>query len=310
MEELIDLRDEIECTQYSGGRPSVAMNNNGVVVQIYENHSSLFWCVGKLGRLNIIEWGSSCKFDSGINPHVAINSYGYVVEVHQSQKHSTLWYHVGKVNADSKSIDWGSSQQYDDGITPSVAINDYGKVVEVHETDSKFSTSLFYRVGDFNTGTKKIHFSESGSREYTIGKNPSVTLNKSGQVIEVHVSQGMKDTLWYKVGTISGDRIGFGGSIRYDEGASPSIALTDEGKVIEAHKSESHETLFFHHGMLTGSTLYLGVESHRYGRGKNPSVAAASLNGSTKFTRDQTIFITTVFNCLQRMSKVSILMYV
>ena len=41
-----------------------------------------------------------------------------LIEVHQSHRNTDLWYHVGIVDHESRSIDWGDSHRYDKGRIP------------------------------------------------------------------------------------------------------------------------------------------------------------------------------------------------
>lgn len=80
-----------------------------------------------------VDWGNS--IDTGRNPSVAVNNNGVAVEIHE-RHNLELWYRVGMVDTDSKTINWGSSHKYDSGVQPHVAIDDHLNVVENHESQN------------------------------------------------------------------------------------------------------------------------------------------------------------------------------
>ena len=109
-----------------------------------------------------------------------------------------------------------------------------------------------------------------------------MALNDKRQVLEVHVSEGLSNSMWYHTGLLAEGEIAFWNnrkSIRYDEGAHPSITLTNEEQVIEVHQSKSNDTLWFHQGQLNGKTLLLD-QSIQYSYGATPSVAAVLIGSS------------------------------
>ncbi|WP_020406289.1 hypothetical protein [Hahella ganghwensis] len=175
--------------KYDTGKfPRVAMNSAGTVVEVHESDgisSNMWYHVGRVNAGNkTIEWGSSHNYDTGQTPSVAINSHGVVVEVHQSEGLSTdLWYHVGRVNADSKTIEWGESQKYDSGSHPSIVLTDDYWVIEVHQSQT-FNT-LWKRIGRVNLGNNTIEW-RGGSEKYgDQGSIPSIAYNGT-QLVETH----------------------------------------------------------------------------------------------------------------------------
>lgn len=238
---------------YSNGyNPSIALNNNNVVVEVHETSNvftnSLYYKVGQVNG-STVDWGGDNKYDSGSQPQVAINDNGDVVEVHKSQGFDTLWYRVGKING--KSISWGSSHKYDDGVTPSVSINNNGDVVEVHK--SQAYDKLWYRVGKISGTT----ISWSGSIEYQDGVNPSVAITDDGRVVEVHESQGLTD-LWQMSGAISENKVVWGSSFNYDSGSKPRIGMSSDGELaIQVHEG-SLFGLWFSTSKLMDTANFMG----------------------------------------------------
>jgi hypothetical protein len=235
-----------------GVQPSVAINNNGLVVEVHksENFHTLYYRVGRVKSDGTIwvkdDQSKSVKYDDGVQPSVAINNNGLVVEVHKSESHDTLWYRVGKVNGDK--IDWENNKksiEYDAGVQPSVAITDDGLVVEVHKSQS-YGT-LWYRVGRVKSdGTIWVKDDQSKSVKYDAGVQPSVAITNDGLVVEVHKSQS-HDTLWYRgTGQVNGMTInGWDdkkNSQNYSDGTTPRVACNGQ-LAVETHSGADNQLL-------------------------------------------------------------------
>ena len=174
-----------------GVQPSVAINNNGLVVEVHksESHDTLWYRVGKVNG-DKIDWENnkkSIEYDAGVQPSVAITDDGLVVEVHKSQSYGTLWYRVGRVKSDGTiwvKDDQSKSVKYDAGVQPSVAITNDGLVVEVHKSQSH--DTLWYRgTGQVNGMTINGWDDKKNSQNYSDGTTPRVACN--GQLaVETH----------------------------------------------------------------------------------------------------------------------------
>ncbi len=67
------------------------------------------------------------------------------------------------------------------------------------------------------------------------GGNPSVAVNASGRIVEVHDNGG--GDLWYWAGQIEGDgRVRWYHHARYDSGDDPAVALNADGVLVEVHE--------------------------------------------------------------------------
>lgn len=207
-----------------GQTPIVAMNGD-LVVEIHQSHAgtNLWYHVGILNKATrTISWGESHKFDQGRIPSVgfAEAETDVIVEVHQSHTGTNLWYHVGTVNRDTKTIDWGDSHRYDQGALPMCDFNGQ-VVVEVHQGHDDLQ--LWYRIGKVNERTKTIAW--ENAINYDRGKIPTVAIN-GNVVIEMHQSHEGTN-LWYKVGTLDPNAmaISWGQSHKFDQGRIPSIGF-------------------------------------------------------------------------------------
>src|SRR4030042_5853097 len=84
----------------TGLNPSVAINDNNIVVEVHESNiddEDLYYRVGLLDNVtNTVKWGTSIKYDTGDRPSVTINNDNMVVEMHQAHESNDLWYNVGR----------------------------------------------------------------------------------------------------------------------------------------------------------------------------------------------------------------------
>jgi hypothetical protein len=134
----------------SGYHSSIAMNDNGVILEVHESGSGgggLYYRVGHLehptGGDPSIAWdsgGYGIKYDDGINPHIALNNHDEAVEVHQVTSEHYMHYRRGPVNGGR--IHFGGSPRYDSNSSEaSVALLDSGHVVEVHRQDDSVASA-------------------------------------------------------------------------------------------------------------------------------------------------------------------------
>jgi hypothetical protein len=115
----------------TGIRPSVALNDEGVVVEVHEaQYYDDLWY--KLGRVqgNEVIWDGGTKIGRGVSPGVAMNNAGVVVEVHASSR-TAIAYRVGHIVGTK--IVWGANLRITGGRDPSVALTDDGTVIITYE---------------------------------------------------------------------------------------------------------------------------------------------------------------------------------
>mgnify|MGYP002783527071 FL=1 len=292
--------------------PAIAVNNKGIVTQIFldksgngDNKDALFVRVGTHTPEGVI-WamrdkvsdkkagGSKSTQSDERNTSIAINNNNYIVVVFTSAEEGDepdnwkLYYRLGRV--ESYSIDWLSDvMEYENGTNPSIALADDNTFVGVHQA-GRYDTSNFryYRTGTINgrelalSPSKRFKNKDGGDE---LGKYPAVavtTLN-SGQniALEVHTSEALSSQLWYRLGIIQGDDIKWGISIsQSDKGISSSVAISEDGHVVEIHKSNEFNGLWYKVAKLNtqdGSIKldWITTKAHKFGNGIQPSVALA-----------------------------------
>ena len=154
----IDWVTEVPYFYGKGLELSVAMNNDGTVIEVHRFPKSAYSLRCTVGRLEVdnqgnilgtIDWSNPETFSHGFYPFVSLSNDGKVVEVHQSVFLRRQAYRTGITNREAKTLHWSNSQHhYGLGWAPVVALNDHNKVIECHETNSAYKgNSLWYKIG-------------------------------------------------------------------------------------------------------------------------------------------------------------------
>ena len=107
---------------------------------------------------------------------------------------------------------------------------------------------------------------------YDKGDKPSVAINSSKLIVEVHESEG-SSSLWWRTAVVDGISIEWKkhGTIVDDHGHAPSVALTDSGVVVEVHDS-GHGTVWYWTGQCRDHSIEWKKHA-RYDDGAEPAVA-------------------------------------
>jgi hypothetical protein len=249
---------------------SIARNSNYIVeFHKSENTNKMWYHVGRLIAQwpsgYVVSWGKSHEMDIKVEwPSVTVTKEGYVIVVNSpyGQVVNQIMYWVGKINiggSEDQDIQWYVKQQdFGYGFHPSVAVNSSGQIALVYECRNGCIPELDYRLGHlenpaagkfnivWDTGKDAIH--------YDRGINPHISINDSGQVIEVHQVAAKEYLLHYRRGTLSSTSINFQPSVRYDnEGKQPAVTLTNSGKVIELHTHQYNTAVFSRTGNLNAN---------------------------------------------------------
>jgi hypothetical protein len=209
-----------------GAVPSVAVNDNGWVVEVHQSQSSqtLWYWTGRLAADGTVAWIAHAKYDNGITPAVAVDTDGVVVEVHQSQHNAGLWYRVGQIEPDGQ-ISFGSSQSFASGDEPSVAFDGSGssQVSEIHVSGG--TNQLM--TGTVDAAARTISW--TGPEPTTEPRYPTSTASSSQGSVSVTTgidSAGVSDTLLYSTGSVSQARITYRQVlfVEYQKGDSSRLA--------------------------------------------------------------------------------------
>ncbi len=266
--------------EFDGGAdPGVAINTNGVVVEVHKNEggTSLYARTGKINKAQILwnDMGSGRKsYTGGRQPAVALNSRGDVVEVHKREVGDKIFSMYGTLSGTG--ISWGTSKDYDsDGHDPSVAVNYNRQVVTFYVQDND---DLKYRRGSLDTADKEVDW--RGEQDFgTNGQFPKVAMNDNGWVVVTY--QKVIDGRWkavYRVGQLSTnlDLISWGTEYQFPDldATRPCVALTNEGYVVAIYNQGSTINLIQVTGHLADKTIRVETRAY-FDDGKHSSVAAA-----------------------------------
>lgn len=273
----------------NGEDPGIAINNEGVVVEVDESPSAtdLWYRVG-IVRGGLIEWGKSRIFQSGVKPTVAINDQGTVVAAYTNSTQTKIYYKLGIVDQENRSIAFGAERDVELGKKPSIAINNNNKVMVVY---SEFTASgsgsckhlsenlceIWSRVGDIDVANKKIHWGSEISRGH--GLLPAVDINDAGDLILVYEGYST-DKMYYRSGVISGRGWTQHKSGNYGRGEAPDVAINNNKRVFVVHEHEDAVLLYSAIGYLKNGTLDLHDHFPYEARGEVPVV---SLNDNNEF---------------------------
>jgi len=293
--------------------PKTAADFNGdVVVMGLDQGTSLgpmdYW-VGRnpLSETSLDGTSSGTQITSGgFAPSVGMLWYtnngtgGAVVETHQGGQDSgtALWSEFASYFSLGTSLKFADAQKYDEGYYPSVAVdpNYYEtstpesdipqavvtSVVEVHQ-EGPGNSELWYHVGTLAIWWEAEPSSLTWGKAYPIdfptsGSFPSVTVC-NGTAIEVH--EGASGTLWYSMGTVSGDQISWGLNRQYDVGYNPSI-VGDCNYLVEVHQADSPAagvaTNLWYHSIPFPTGYFSFGTATKYDVGCSPSIAFAYSN--------------------------------
>jgi hypothetical protein len=152
----------------TASNPSVAVNADGVAVEVHKAGSGLKYRVQTLSG-QTLDWpdASVDLVGNGGSPSVAINDSGRVVVVYQDG--SSLRFITGSYTAATATIQWNSATPYDTGSAPSVALTNDRWVYEVHAD----SGALFQRVGRLSEDGKTIDWMAWLTNPASDDRNPS-----------------------------------------------------------------------------------------------------------------------------------------
>jgi hypothetical protein len=278
----------------TGEDPGVAINNQGVVVEVDEspNAYDLWYRVGII-RGGLIEWGSSHKFfdsdalEGRVKPSVAISDNSVAVVTYSNAAGVKVYYKVGVIDKDNRTISFGSERDVETGKRPTIAVNNHNKAMVVYSDYTASSSGIceisedlcqiWGRVGDIDVANKKINWGSEIHRGH--GLEPAVDINDAGKLVIVYEGY-TTDTLYYRSGQIEGRSWTQLTSGSYGQGEAPDIALNNDGRVVVVHEHATDISLYSAIGRLRNGTLDLRPALAYDNRGQVPTVG---LNDNNQF---------------------------
>jgi len=236
--------------------PKVASDGSQSLVVIGQNGTGLVPLEYQTGvypnYATSINWNATDNsYTAGEAPSVAMNVDPYyddiAVEVHQGGQNNgaALWSHIAQTTGEfGSTIPWNSGDEYDTGYNPTVAMDPFWtglggstSVVEVHQAGKNLS-NLWYHVGTLAYDSSfNLTLTWGPAYQFDYGYVPSVSMC-GGVAVEVH--EGNPGTLWYSVGTVSGNKVNWSASTQYDSGYNPSVSATcNPGTLVEVHQGQN-----------------------------------------------------------------------
>ena len=115
----------------------------------------------------------------------------------------------------------------------------------------------------------------SGSNRRSLyGRFPSISVNNSNKVIEIHTRVG---SMYYQVGTLANHRIEWSGNdpVYCGKGDYPKIAMNDNNQVVLVYEGNFRQ-IYYHVGVLNGDQIDWGETKYPLHNGRYPTVALRS----------------------------------
>ena len=246
----------------TGIRPSVALDDAGVVVEVHEApyYDDLWYKLGKV-QGNTVEWEGGTKIGRGVSPGVAMNNAGVVVEVHASSR-TAIAYRVGHIVG--KKIVWGQNLQITGGRDPSVALTDDGTVIITFEYGNK---NLSRWTGAVKNG--RIEWSGKPLK-FDDGERSSVAASSTKMSVEVHEGEILA-RLWFSTSLFTNraswmeDRLSTLGNTKLRDLVLP--ASHDSGMYLPGIAALGKTQQLSLYGQLTAGVRYFDLRIMR----KSPS---------------------------------------
>jgi hypothetical protein len=245
------------------------MHYSGLIVEVHDSTNPVFYSTGSwyhIGKVNAsgtkVNWGPSrhltCCF--AMYPSVAITNEGYVIfsySISKTKQDSRLRIMVGTLDVNGgvdQTIQWKTdSLPLDSGFHNTLAVNASGVIAEAHESGSG-GKGIYYRLGhlkdpangDFNV----VWDTGDYGQKYGDGINPHISINDSGEVVEVHQASANDPKLHYIRGKLKANSIEFNNSQpRYNNnGQRPAVALLNDGYLVEVH--DNGDSVYYRTGQL------------------------------------------------------------
>ena len=297
---------------YVGGgyRSSTAMHYSGMVVEVHDStgalwSTGLYYHIGKLDATGTkVTWSPSKHIPGKPNPKpkpgcycapvypsVAITNEGYVIVTYslgKNKKDSTLNYRVGTLNLNGdleQKIQWKTDiETFDSGYHGTIAVNASGVIAEAHESGSG-GKGIYYRLGHLTDpagGDFHIIWDTGDEGQwYSNGINPHISINDSGEVVEVHQVASNDHKLHYIRGKLKAKSIEFNASQpKYNNnGQRPAVVLLNNGSLVELHDNGS--SVYYRTGQLDSkdASKINWSETQPIPKGKDHESNSVSSNG-------------------------------
>ena len=277
---MLKLSGSILHHQSHGKFPSVSINDDGSIVEVYQPHilsTEIYYNVGRLNGEEIDMSKEAKCLDYGRYPKVAISNDNHIVEVHEGRARRHIYYHIGIIDANNKTVKWhGGVHSLCVGRFPAVAV--HGDRVVITYDRAYGSYKAYYCLGKFTAGGRNIKWDEKNNcklfKSYGAAET-SVAINEHNVVV---AGRGWSNIIC-RVGRFQGNAIEFATEIPFDHlGYCPTVCLDNEGYIVMIWQSFALRKLNYAAGKIPDhdeSTIEWTQHAplRRYGYGYNPTIA-------------------------------------
>lgn len=239
---------------YRGWRPSVSLFCANEKLYVFEANS-FFWTESFLYRIGEVDvnsktvaWGSP-DIIGGVNPKVSATDGGTVMAVAvRGRQSKTMHLHRGTVDTHTKKVAWTAILEIPDfrGVEPDISINASKIVIVCRSVDD----TIQFKIGRMNEEDIWVSSHLSVNNNFVYGRNPSISLNSDGVIMEVHQSRALRKLSRHCGHARDDNSISWSESKTQDPGEFPSISLCEDGFFYEVHKTNFGIHLYTMPGQL------------------------------------------------------------
>ncbi|CAL2077108.1 hypothetical protein [Tenacibaculum sp. 190524A05c] len=260
----------------AGNHPSIGYNGHNIF-EVHRDKDTyddlLYYRYGTLSNDLKISWSNIQFMTAGNQPSVDINNSNNVVEVHRGKTDNDLYFRTGTITSPT-SFSWKNISFLTTGKYPDVSINDSNIVVEVHEDKDESDDDMYIWIGELASNGS---ISWKTKQRYTDGIRPSVSVNNSNIIVEVHQDPDFFDSgMYIWIGRINSDfSITWLSKSRYTDGNEPTVSVKGN-KIIEMHRADGGRfstQMYYRVGEILSNNTVSWKNNVPYTRGRLPSVS-------------------------------------
>ena len=267
--------------QHFGKFPSVSINDDGIIVEVYQPFIVSYKILYKVGQLNGEEMKMNEKtrcLDYGCYPKVAINNENRVVEVHEGRVLRQIYYHIGTIDVNNETVNWYPHvYTLCGGKYPAVAV--HGDRVVITYDGAFGSYTSYYYMGNLTTDGTGIQWERGGANHKLMGATEtSVAMNDRNIVVAGRGWNG----IMCRVGRFRGNAIEFTKEFPFTQLGHycPSVCLNNNGYVLMVWQSTTLRKLKYittniadpENPSITWPKND-SIQTNEYDFGRNPTIA-------------------------------------
>jgi hypothetical protein len=272
--------------QHFGKFPSVSINDDGIIVEVYQPFivsSEIHYKVGRLSGEEMKMSEETRRLDYGRYPKVAINNRNRVIEVHEGTVYRKICYNVGEIDNVRNKITW-YPRVYTlcRGKYPAVAV--HGDRVVITYDRAYGSYTSYYSMGNFTTDGNGIQWEPENAKNHKLmaATETSVAMNERNIVVAGRAWSG----ILCRLGRFCGNAIEFTKEFPFNHlGYCPTVCLNDDGAVLMVWQSTPRKLKYVATNIPDPENPSITwpkhdpTQSYKYDSGYNPTVAISPVGG-------------------------------